>query len=345
MIGQRFIRVLFFCCLLSAVCCLNAEIVISPIQASETGGDLVTISGLSCLDCTNAVIRFGGTPAQKVTTPGIGVVQAITPPHTRGTFDVTTDDGTLANAFTYVAAGTFIASNFEPILIPLSLGASQFPGGYGSLWASELWINNGNRWTSELLFGNPDGTCCAGPIVTPAETRNGQYIASTQSAFGLLAWVQKGSSKGYTFELQARDVSRAKLHSGTEMPVVHAAEFKDSIDLLNVPIEPASSRIALRVFNLDSNREFPVHVVITPAAGGEALVDDETLVVRQIAAGGTVRSYARYGSFDDLAARYPQLANVGRVQITVSTTGTEKIWAFVAVTNNATQLITTVMAH
>jgi hypothetical protein len=33
------------------------------------------------------------------------------------------------------------------------------------------------------------------------------------------------------------------------------------------------------------------------------------------------------------------------VHISVSTTGTEKIWSFVAVTNNATQLITTIMPH
>lgn len=333
-------------CLLSVAGCLEAQqLAITPTQGTETGGDAVTISGLSCIDCSGAVIRFAGTPSPKVTAIAVGVVQAITPPHAPSTVDVTTDDGTLAKVFTYVQAGTFLASNFEAVLIPLSLGAKQFPGGYGSLWASELWIYNGNRWASELLFGNPDNNGGASPVVIQGETRNGQYISSAQSAFGLLAWVQKGSAKAFTFELQARDVSRAKLHSGTEMPVVHESEFRDSIDLLNVPIEPASSRIALRVFNLDSSREFPVHVVITPAAGGEALVDDETLIVRGGAGGGTFRSYARYGSDDDLVARYPQLANAGRVHISVSTTGTEKIWSFVAVTNNATQLITTIMPH
>jgi len=338
-------RAFIFGCLLSVAGCLEAQLAVAPIQGSETGGDAVTISGLSCIDCSAAVIRFAGTPAQKVTAINAGVVQAITPSHAPGAVDITTDDGTITKGFTYVQAGTFIASNFEAVLIPLSLGANQFPGGYGSLWASELWINNGNRWTAELLFGNPDNNSGSSPVIIQGQTRNGQYIASAQSAFGLLAWVQKGSAKGFTFELQARDVSRAKLHSGTEMPVVHESEFKDSIDLLNVPIEPASSRIALRVFNLDSSREFPVHVVITPAAGGEALVDDETLIVRGGPGGGTVRSYARYGSDDDLVARYPQLANAGRVHITVSTTGPEKIWSFVAVTNNATQLITTIMPH
>src|SRR5690242_16382179 len=109
------LRAWFFCCLLSAVCCpaMHAQLAVSPTQGTETGGDLVTVSGLSCTDCTGAIIRFGSTPSPKVTGAGIGVAQVITPPHGIGTVDVTTDDGTISKAFTYVQAGTYVASNFE----------------------------------------------------------------------------------------------------------------------------------------------------------------------------------------------------------------------------------------
>jgi hypothetical protein len=320
-----------------------ADISVTPTSGSQTGGDVVTVSGLTCTDCSTATIRFGGVASPRVTAVSSGTVQAITPPHVPGTVAVTSDAGSGSPSFTYVS--TFVSSNYERVLIPLSLGAGQFPGAYGSLWASELWIFNGNPWTGEVLWGNPDATCCPKNVLEAGEMRKADYVASTQTPFGLVAWLQKGSSRGMTFSLQVRDVSRAKLHSGTEMPLVHESEFHESIDLLNVPIEPASSRAALRVFNLDAPNQIPIRIVITPAAGGDPLVDDSTVFLRIAGVGGSVPSFARFVSLDDLAARYPQIANAGRVQISVSTGTDAKVWAFAAITNNATQLITTVLPH
>jgi len=339
----------FACYLLSAICCLAADITVTPKSGSENGGDLVTLSGLTaCNDCPGPTVRFGGVFSPQVTNLGNGVLQAITPPHVPGTVDVSVDPGfggTVTNAFTYVTSGTLISANYERILIPLSLGSQQFPGAYGSLWASEIWVYNGNPWAGEMLFGNPDATCCPKTLIEAGEMRKADYIASSLTPFGIVAWVQKGSSRGMNFSLQVRDVSRAKLHSGTEMPVVHESEFHDSIDLLNVPIEPSSSRTALRVFNLDAPNQFPIRIVITRAAGGDPLVDDNTVVLRIAGVGGTVPSFARFVSLDDLAGRYPQIVGVGPVQISVSTGTDAKVWAFAAVTNNATQLITTVLPH
>jgi hypothetical protein len=180
--------------------------------------------------------------------------------------------------------------------------------------------------------------------VPHAETRDARYIVASSTPFGLVAWAQKGSLRGLSFSLQVRDVSRAKLHSGTELPVVPESEFRESVDLLNVPIEPSSARTALRIYTLDTTKELPVRIAISPAAGGDPLVND-TVVLQPGGFGGAFQSFAFFSSLDDLATRYPVLNGAGPVQITVSTASKTPIWAFSAITNNDTQLITTVVPH
>jgi IPT/TIG domain len=319
----------------------------SPTRGTTTGGDLITITNAGqCTDgCPAPRVQFGGVLSPRVVVHA-GYVTAITPPHSAGTVQVTVDPIGPVGTFTYVPSGSIIDPNYERVLIPLSLGTGQFPGAYGSLWASEIWIHNANPFASEVLFGNPDCTSCGlnQPVINAGELRDARYIAANGVPFGLIAWTQKGAEGGLTFSLQVRDVSRAKLHSGTEMPVIYESQFRDSITLLNVPIEPASSRSALRIFNLDAANQLPVRIVIRPVAGGDPLVDD-TIYLRIAGFGGVVPSFARYTSVDDLAARYPQLAGAGNVWITVTTPDASKIWAFAAVTNNDTQLITTVVPH
>ncbi|GEM_PF-895145 len=345
---QRIVRLGVFlsCALLPAVCCLAD---IFPRSGSETGGDVITISGLNaCSPCVAPSVRFGGVASQKVSVVSSGTLQVITPPHVPGAVNITIEPssfGSVSVPFTYTTSGTLLKDNFERVLIPLSLGAKQFPGAYFSLWASELWIYNSNPWNSEILFGNPDSNAGSRPVIAAGETRNASYVGSSQQAFGLLVWVQRGSSRGINFSLQIRDISRAKIQSGTEMPIVRESEFKDTIDLLNVPIDPGISRTALRIFNLDATGQVPVHIVITRAGGGEVLVDDSSVLLLVAGFGGTVQTFAHFVSLDDLFLRYPQLAGAGPVEISISTAGSEKIWAFAAVTNNNTQLITTVFPH
>ncbi len=353
---QRIVRLkrFFVCCLLFAACSLLPAVCcladIFPKSGTETGGDVVTISGLTpCNPCTTPTVKFDGVTSPRVTTTGSGTIQVITPPHAPGPVGITispASSGSVSDAFTYVQRETLLTDNFERVLIPLSLGSKQFPGAYFSLWASELWIYNSNPWSSEILFGNPDANCCPSPVIAGAETLNASYVGSSQQAFGILVWLQKGSSRGINFSLQVRDVSRAKIQSGTEMPVVRESEFKYTIDLLNVPIDPGSSRTALRIFNLDGTTQLvPVHIVITKAGAGDVLADDSGVALRAVGESRGIPSFARYTSLDDLVLRYPQLAGAGPIEISVSTSGSQKIWAFAAVTNNNTQLITTVFPH
>jgi hypothetical protein len=335
--------------LLLALAAVPALAELSPVRGTTSGGDAVVISDLTCGACTPVTVTFGGIASPRIVSSGNNRVVAITPPHAAGAVTVVLSAGATQNVgtFTYVASGTIIDDNYERALIPLSLGGGQFPGAYGSVWASELWIHNSNSFATEVLFGNPDcapNCSLTRPVVNPGETRDARYMAATGVPFGLIAWVQKGGEEGLTFSLQVRDISRARLHSGTEMPVVYESKFRDSLTLLNVPLEPASSRTAVRVFNLDASNQLPVRILITPAATNEVLVDD-TLNLRQAGVGGLVPAFARYTSVDDLVARYPQLNGISAVRITLSTPDATRIWAFAAVTNNETQLITTVVPH
>ena len=131
--------------------------------------------------------------------------------------------------------------------------------------------------------------------------------------------------------LRVFDVSRDADNYGTEMPVVHQREFsEEQLTMLGVPSDPRF-RNTLRVYNV---RFLPM-VVTMRINGGEGVQ-----IVVPAATSIFNPGVAVYSDFPH---------NVGPMTVTLDQPASpgneefrEPVWAFLTVTNNDTQLITTV---
>jgi len=329
---------------------------VTPSSGTVYGGDLVTITyenfSIDCPICSPpfvAGVLFGGVPSTDVRPFGDGkTIAAVTPTHGNpGPVAVSIVNYqnaavTAPGAFTYVAADLDRAG-FEMILIPAPLvePSSPLPGANGSKWVSDLYVRNGGN-AGALTF-LPDAICkiCSPStppeILPPGATRRyGGYALLP----GHYLFVQKAELDFYAFSLRVRDVSRAAQNEGTEIPVVRESELRNRpIQLLNVPLN-ATSRAALRVFETKADPfSAPVaYVTIT------SLTDSHNAAFVRLSLSYDSASddfpYAPgYATINDLRAATSLPEGQYRVEVIPQNyTG----WAFVAVTNNETQLVTAI---
>jgi hypothetical protein len=121
---------------------------------------------------------------------------------------------------------------------------------------------------------------------------------------------------------------------------------KDRIQLLYVPMD-SRFRQALRVYDFEGNAGEQIRLRIYPWNSQSPLVD--TLLVLVDAHHGVNRDFGEfpvtpaYAQMFDLASTYPQLAAQERVRIELTAVRPEvKFWAFVSITNNESQHVTTI---
>jgi hypothetical protein len=128
-------------------------------------------------------------------------------------------------------------------------------------------------------------------------------------------------------------MSRQAEALGAEIPVVREKDFFGRpLELLNVPTD-LRFRVALRVYD----RGLPAAIGLTIYSFNT----DESLVSTFLFPG---RQNPAYVQISDLIATYPQLAGKGPLRITLTPPiqGNPSLWAFVSVTNNETQHVTTI---
>ncbi len=335
--------------LLFAASAVAAPVVSSilPVQGSAGGGTVVTIKGTGfseCVICSPPAppeVFFGTTPAASVTLVNDTTIEAVTPPHPARTVAVTVFqfDGTstLDNAFTFT--GDFLNA-LEPILVPVF--SPPVRGQFGSDFRTIVRASHtGGSGGRVLLFGLDTSCFLFTPILGPLDARaiepNGEtYDLQPDCAMwpAKLFYVPAGRADEITLNARVRDVSRADLSHGTEIPIVRLSDFStDRIVLLNVPLAPGF-RNTLRIYSLI---EGSVTVTID---------SHEQQVTLQRGKDEFEPPYAMFTGFPTIVE--PGRGDSVRVLITPNTpitsppSPTPPIWAFVSVTNNVTQEITTI---
>ena len=140
------------------------------------------------------------------------------------------------------------------------------------------------------------------------------------------------------FNLRVQDLSRRADTWGTEVPVVRESGFThEAISLINVPADNLF-RLMLRVYESDSAGQARVRIDVFRQSTDERLGTVETaLPTREPVIYNP--GYAQI-SITDL---FPNIHGQDRLRITVTpTTPGANIWAFVSVTNDDTQQVTTI---
>lgn len=258
-----------------------------------------------------------------------------------------------ALSFTFAAH----ADEWTRLLIPTYLNG-ELPGAYGARWVTELAGFNASG-AHQRFTSNPDFECtrpsqCA-DFITPGEFFNGNaYVSTDRPGLGRFAYVMTAFA-GVDHEdklgltLHVRDLSRAAESHGVQVPIIRAEDtFTDgwTFGMPNVPMG-SQYRQKLRVYDFDGELSHSVVVEIWKTYTVVGLAS-ERLATRTLTLGsGGDPSNPRpgYPGFAQLDLdQMPEL--VGQTSVSVRIKPQEqdaRLWAFVTVTNNETQQVTTIV--
>jgi hypothetical protein len=225
----------------------------------------------------------------------------------------------------------------ERVLLPITvIGA---PGAFGSVWASQ-----GSQFREldrsvlilpgcEQPCDNPNGPTARHTLpIDFLRTRAGETIGS-------IMYIERAFTDSVFLSLRLLETSTAQ---SVQLPVVRERSFFTSrFQILDVPNPGAGKRITLRVYGIDANVLGKVEVRVL-AQGAEQLARDDvydlTVVQRFYSTAAytvPVRPPVVEVSYYSPLLNAPGLL---RLEIEPLTPGMP-IWAFVSVTDNATQRV------
>jgi hypothetical protein len=252
---------------------------------------------------------------------------------------------------------------FEPMLVPVfSSGA----GAFGSQWSSTAVLRNSGGTTIKLakpvVTNYPlcptDPINCIGPAT--AELAPGALSLldyTLQDPAGAILYIPRPAlvedDQNLNVDLRVRDLSRSTENLGTEVPVVRERNLRrtEPFELLNVDVD-SRYRAAIRFYDVHGFDGEAV-VVRIDNAFGQRLVDTIVHLSRPAQQSFAVDPFPlrpAYAVISDLAAQFPQLKNQIRVNVEIQFESPlsdppypyKHTYAFVSITNNATQMFTTV---
>lgn len=345
---------ILFALILSASTALADPVItsVTPNAGPLAGGTTVVIRGSGftepCVICSpplpGSEVSFDATPATDVFFIDSTTLEAVTPAHVPGSVPVTViqPDGArfvLEDGFTYQGD---VYEDYDPILFPIFSPPVFGQGGSEFRTTATFW----NRGGQPVTFYGYDLSCLL--IDPPIQPHNPFTLQPRrQEALNLfpecsqtsakLFYVPKGN-RSLAGSLRVWEVSKQSQNHGVEIPVVQREDFdEDSIALVNVPNDP-KFRLTLRVYGLDRGADH-VNVIY----GGNVVP-----LPLQVPGSVYEPSYAIYTGFPvppgghvPVPPFFNVLVEVPRGPGGAPVPGTP-IWAFITVTNNETQHITTV---
>jgi hypothetical protein len=251
---------------------------------------------------------------------------------------------------------------YEPMLIPVFANG---PGANGSQWTSSLTMLSGKTADVTLprayFSGDPrcPAVCGCGATPTLRQDEPAEVCPSLADASGLIVFIPRPADaeddQALNAHLRVRDTSRSDQNAGTEVPVVRERDLRDSDPfwLLGVDSD-AHFRVVLRFYDVTAFDGLPVTVNVFDAHGLELLSTTVTLSnpIRTVLPDffPLRPSFAMIG---DLTGQFPQLRDKGPLNIRLQFAESladppyphKKNWAMASITNNTTQLFTTVTPH
>jgi hypothetical protein len=250
----------------------------------------------------------------------------------------------VSTALFFVFALPLCAS--DRVLLPLFTN-EIVPGDQGSQWQTSLAIFNptSNEYKFESCGENE--ICEAGPgsadlFIMPGETQTtlpSDKYSMSSGARGYVAYFERVDSvsegQPLPIQLRARDLSRNAQSAGTEIPVVRESAFRTAkTHLLNIPVDNRF-RSTLRIYEMGlDHASFAVRVY---NATSNVLVTETTATLATTRR-GELRLEPGYFQTGNLVPSATSARTV-RVEIEPLTPGSS-FWAFISITNNATQEFT-----
>lgn len=224
---------------------------------------------------------------------------------------------------------------YQQYLIPNV--ANDVPGAFGSIWRSELALFNTGAMQHSIVgpFCDPASTTCNSTLVLdPSAGAIPVLVPQYAGTDGAFLYVSLPTSD-IASEFRVSDLSRQSQTWGTELPLVPTAQFRDHVDLLNIPTD-SRYRLTLRIYSTGV-AEARVHTIAFPSQA-ELAVQDVPLTTPPTLSQGLNLSpaYARM--------TLPLITTADRIRLKIDQilAGGSPIFAFLTVTNNDTQQVTAI---
>jgi len=339
----RLLRHLFLIVILAVS--LRAQIVVRPdidvlpTFGAPAGGERIRITFLgsatnSCatgLICT-PIVTFDSLPATVVEN-NVGSIVVVTPPHPRGDVKIAIDvDGTK-----YQAAFHYLTEeDYERVLMPIVAGG---PGAFGTNWIAESWIADSGvdpvdvRLSACQLLISP----CPPFIHLPPAGRQFPLAPDHSAMPGAFIYIPKWALSQVHLNSRVVETSRQSDQWGTELPFIRTADFVRDVLLLNVPND-SRFRTRLRIYGASYSPQ-AARIRIWPATSDLPLVDQNLTLAGFV----TILpvTFPTQPAYAEIALdSYTNLPGNGPLRVEI--TSEAPAWAFASITNNATQLVTTI---
>lgn len=243
-----------------------------------------------------------------------------------------------------------IRKDYDTLLVPIAV--KDLSGALGSRWTSTLFVENSADTPARLPVFGTGIVCITAPCEYEVPPRTFQEVpldfSTDETLPSVILYTPKSHRGELHFNLRIRDLSRQSETWGTELPLVRDASFRTgSITLIGVPLG-STFRSALRVYDPDARAAgegtIPpkVHIVLRDAQSDAKLSEVDLDV--QGPTSGTIDFPSRPGLLQvgDLSRLIAPGASTMINVVVTPVTPQLRIWAFVSVTNNTTQHVTTI---
>jgi hypothetical protein len=278
--------------------------------------------------CVPPVITFGGVAATDVGVIDRETFRATTPPHAAGAVEVRVKGQRDLSSFAfryYDPAEPPLEAFFERVLIPILYDG---PGRYGSQWQTDLSVRNANDFVVQPWVVNGEQL-----TFQPGRPKRVSIEPAPEGRFLLLP---REALPRLHYNLLVRDVSEGR-GWGTEVPMVRETEFRQSIELMNLPFDQRY-RVTLRLYSTQpASAGVLVWTMIGPGPGphGRSV---------ELTCGGSPACPADRPAHGALDLSPPAgLAAGGSFSIRVNSP--RPVWGFATVTDNETQHVTVISAQ
>ena len=189
------------------------------------------------------------------------------------------------------------------------------------------------------------------PLLPPCPLAAAEVCEVFTDPAGMLFYAPRGATEHLHYNARAFDTSRSSANAGTEIRTVREREFRTGEFVLrDLPLDPMF-RVALRVYNPDQVDHAQVRVrVFADGLGtiGQRVVTLSYPIQTLVPDPYPLRpAFAYVGDFDAIVREMlsvvlpPAPVTSFHVEIEPVTAGI-RYWAFASISNNDTQLITTV---
>jgi hypothetical protein len=260
----------------------------------------------------------------------------------------------LVIVFTLVTATAYATTPppFQRVLVPISV--ADVEGANGSLWTAELWAVNTNNEAVGVaalpcLLG--EHGCASAFELAPGQTTKVTPLGNADYP-GVLLQVPAHVANKVAFTLHVRDRNKQSESWGAEIPVVRdSGFFTGPAHLANVPFG-SQYRQTLRLYALLDvvpSASFRVKMYEVTGARPDRLLREDVVTLNRPPEPPPNRIGTPLGQIALTNMFLIEIAGVDRVRISIEPVTDPAAlhppapyWAFVSITNNKTQQVTTV---